>query len=109
MPVSNASVGGRPRKVHDDQLIRLVNLGLSKVTIAGIFDCHAGVVANRLKELGIVTPDERKSFIEAVYAELSVEHQEWLMNKLSQDYTIREYIRDLMMKHYEEQKDVVDE
>lgn len=92
----------RNRKISDDQVIRLNNLGMSMTTIADILGCHATAVTARLRQLEIPPMDTRRSFLESIYNDLTEAQQAWVAEKIGLNGNIRSFLIDLIIKGYEE-------
>lgn len=89
------------RKAEDADIIRLNSVGLSLGTIARVLDCHPSTVTLRLNSLGVPPADTRRSFMEDIFVSLSVEHQEWLADQLVSGMTIKEFVKSLIIKAYQ--------
>ena len=90
------------RKAEDADIIRLNSVGLSLGTIARVLDCHPSTVTLRLNSLGIPPADTRRSFMEDIFVSLSVEQQEWLADQLVSGMTIKEFVKSLIIKAYQD-------
>jgi hypothetical protein len=91
----------RNRKISDDQVMRLNNLGMSLTTISQILGCHATAITARLKQLEISPMDTRRSFMETVYNDLSEAQQAWVAEKVGLGSNIRIFISKLILDAYE--------
>ena len=89
------------RKAEDADIIRLNSVGLSLSTIARVLDCHPSTVTLRLNSLGVPPADTRRSFMEDIFVSLSVEQQEWLADQLVNGMTIKEFVKSLIIKAYQ--------
>lgn len=101
MSVTTAPKPRRNRKISDNQVIRLNNLGMSLTTIADILDCHPTAITARLKRLNIPASDTRRSFMEQVYNDLTEAQQNWIAEQIGLDSNIREFIKTLVIDAYE--------
>lgn len=90
----------RNRKGSDEDILRLNALGISLVSISQIIGCHPTAITLRLKNLGVPPTDTRRSFMEDIYAGMSVAQQEWLADQLSPADTIKDYLRRLLAKEF---------
>lgn len=90
------------RKAEDADIIRLNSVGLSLSTIARVLDCHPSTVTLRLNSLGVPPADTRRSFMEDIFVSLSVEQQEWLADQLVNGMTIKEFVKSLIIKAYQD-------
>lgn len=90
------------RKAEDADIIRLNSVGLSLGTIARVLDCHPSTVTLRLNSLGVPPADTRRSFMEDIFVSLSVEQQEWLADQLVSGMTIKEFVKSLIIKAYQD-------
>ena len=88
------------RKAEDEDIIRLNSVGLSLATIATILSCHPTTITLRLKALGISPADTRRTFMEDVFRNLSLDQQEWLANQLGPTITVKQFVTDLIVKAY---------
>lgn len=88
------------RKVSDEDIIRLNSVGLSLGTIAELLNCHPTSITLRLKSLGVAPADTRRTFMEDIFRTFDIAHQEWLADQLGPDRSIKDYVRDLMIRHY---------
>ncbi|AWN06230.1 hypothetical protein [Erwinia phage phiEaP8] len=95
-----SSVYRSNRKAEDDDIIRLNSVGLSLGTIAKLLNCHSTTITLRLKSLGIDPADTRRAFMEDIFKTLSEPNQEWLADQLGPHMTIKEYVRQLIIKAY---------
>lgn len=89
------------RKAEDADIIRLNSVGLSLSTIARVLDCHPSTVTLRLNSLGVPPADTRRSFMEDIFVSLSVEQQEWLADQLVNGMTVKEFVKSLIIKAYQ--------
>jgi DNA-binding transcriptional MerR regulator len=88
------------RKATDDQIIRLNSVGLSLSTIGEMLDCHPTTITQRLNSLGIPPADTRRAFMEDVIRAMTENQQEWLADQLGPHISIKDYIRNLIVKEY---------
>ena len=89
------------RKAEDADIIRLNSVGLSLSTIARVLDCHPSTVTLRLNSLGVPPADTRRSFMEDIFVSLSVEQQERLADQLVNGMTVKEFVKSLIIKAYQ--------
>lgn len=90
------------RKASDADIIRLNSVGLSLATIARALDCHPTTITLRLKSLKIPPADTRRSFMEDVFLQLSLDEQEWLANSLSASMSIKDFVKKLIQEKHAE-------
>ena len=95
-----SSVYRANRKASDADIIRLNSVGLSLATIARALDCHPTTITLRLKSLGIPPADTRRTFMEDVFMTLNTDQQEWLANQLSSTVSIKDYMKELIVKEH---------
>lgn len=88
------------RKGSDEEIIRLNSVGLSLSTIARILDCHPTTVTLRLRSLNIKPADTRRTFMEDVFITLSNDQQEWLADQLGPHTSIKDFVKNLLVKEY---------
>lgn len=88
------------RKATDDQIIRLNSVGLSLSTIGEMLDCHPTTITQRLNSLGIPPADTRRAFMEDVIRAMTENQQEWLADQLGPHISIKDYVRNLIVKEY---------
>ena len=96
-----ANVNRPNRKASDSDILRMNYVGLSLGTIAKILGIHPTTVTLRLRNLGVNPADTRRTFMENVLCLMSEDVQEWLADQLGHNYQIREYVRDLLQKAYD--------
>ena len=92
------------RKAHDADIIKLNSVGLSLATIAKILGCHPTTVTQRLKSLGIEPADTRRTFMEDIFRELDEDTQEWVASQVSPSVTIKDFVKNLIVKAHKESK-----
>jgi hypothetical protein len=96
--------GTRPmpyqRKADDRKIIEFNNLGLSLTGIGERLNVHPTTVSNRLKELRIDPIDTRRAFMEDIFEALAPAQQEWLIQQLGPGYTVKDFVRALLIKEY---------
>lgn len=97
------------RKADDEDIIRLNSVGLSLATIANLLGCHPTTITLRLKSLGVEPADTRRAFMEDIFRTLSGPNQEWLADQLGPHLTIKEYVKQLIVKAYHERNQEKDE
>lgn len=88
------------RKASDADIIRLNSVGLSLSAIAKLLDCHPTTITLRLKALNIAPADTRRTFMEDVFVSLSRQQQEWLASQLGPHISIKDYVRNLLVKEF---------
>lgn len=88
------------RKVTDADLIKMNSVGLSLGTIAKHMDVHPTTITGRLKALNVSPADTRRTFMEDIFLGLSVNQQEWLADQLGPHISIKDYIKNLLVKEY---------
>jgi len=88
------------RKADDAQIIELNNIGLSLSGIAERVGVHHTTVSGRLKALGITPADTRRAFMEDVYEALSPAQQTWLTNQLGPGYSVKDFIKALLIQAF---------
>lgn len=95
------SSANRPnRKANDDDIIRLNSVGLSLSTIANLLNCHPTTITIRLSQLKIDPADTRRTFMEDIYNSLSPDQQKWLADQLGPHYSVKDFIKNLLLKDY---------
>ena len=92
------------RKATDQDLITLNSVGLSLGTIAKLLGCHPTTVTQRLKALKIEPADTRRTFMEDIFRSLNQDQQEWVASQVSGTKSIKEYVRELIIKDHQENK-----
>jgi predicted transcriptional regulator len=100
----NAPKQRRNRKISDEQVIRMNNLGISLTTIAGILGCHPTAITARLKTLKIAPMDTRRAFMETIYSDLTEAQQAWVAELVGTETNIREFVKSLIVDGYERDK-----
>lgn len=88
------------RKATDEDIIRLNSLGLSLGTIAEALGCHPTTITLRLQSLSINPADTRRAFMEDIVMTMSEKQLEWLSGQLGPHLSIKNYIKNLMVKDY---------
>lgn len=95
------SSANRPnRKASDSDIVRLNSVGLSLGTIAELLRCHPTTITLRLKQLKIEPADTRRTFMEDIYNSLSTDQQEWLADQLGPHLSVKDYIKNLLVKDF---------
>ena len=98
----------RPRRtkktIPDSDLVRLNSLGFSLATIGSSLGCHPTTVTLRLKDLGVVPADTRRTFMEDVLMKMPPAQLEWVETQLGPHYSIKDYVRSLITNAYLKQK-----
>lgn len=82
--------------IDEIALLRMVKLGFSVKTIAGIYDCHISTITNRLNALGVSAMDGRRNFIEDVFYGLEEDEQLWLIESLDYYENIKELFKEMI-------------
>jgi len=88
------------RKATDADIIRLNSVGLSLATIAERLNCHPSTITQRLRALNIAPADTRRTFMEDIYLALPKDQQTWLEGQLGAHISIKDYVRNLLVKDY---------
>lgn len=97
----------KSERVQDADIRRYNHVGLGLKAIADRLGCHAATVTTRLKAMGIKPTDTRRSFLEQVFTDLTVEEQEWLSHNLfNANIDIREFIVELIKREFTASPDV---
>lgn len=91
------------RKASDEEILMLNSMGLSVTGIAAEYDMHPTSVSARLKRLKVPAANPRKAFMDSVLKSLSEPELYWLSNKVSPEYTISAFIRDLIIDKYKKE------
>ena len=91
------------RRATDADIIRLNSVGLSLGTIARALDVHPSTVTLRLKSLKIPPADTRRAFMEDIVLSLTQDQQEWLVSEMSNEGSIKDYVRQLIIERYQNQ------
>lgn len=91
---------GPRRKVDDADILMLNSIGLSLREIASRLGCHHTTVTLRLKEMGVPPVDTRHAFMEEIFKGLSLPQQTWLLNQLAGGRTIKDFVKNLLVKEY---------
>ena len=95
-----SSVYRTNRKATDADIIRLNSVGLSLATIAKLLGCHPTTITMRLRQLKIAPADTRRTFMEDVFVDLSTAQQDWLADQLGPHISIKDYVRNLLVKDF---------
>ena len=95
-----SSVYRANRKASDDDIIRMNSVGLSLSTIAHTLGVHPTTITLRLKALGIDPADTRRTFMEDIFVTLPEPQQEWLADQLGPHISIKDFVRNLLVKAY---------
>ncbi|QDH84189.1 hypothetical protein Axy13_036 [Achromobacter phage vB_AxyP_19-32_Axy13] len=90
------------RKAHDEDILRMNYVGLSLGTIAKTLGVHPTTVTLRLQSLNVNPADTRRTFMENVLKPVPDTVTDWLADQLGPTYQIREFVRDLLVKAYNE-------
>ena len=89
------------RKATDGDIVRLNSVGLSLATIANVLGCHPTTVTLRLKSLGVDASDTRRTFMEDVFLQLSLDQREWLADLLEKEnISVKTLVRRLLIDKY---------
>lgn len=89
------------KKVPDSVVIRLNSLGKSLESIGDITGCHPTTISLRLRGLGIPPTNTRRAFMDEVLKPLPPSTLEWLADKMTDRYTIKDLLRDLIVQEHE--------
>lgn len=95
-----ATVNRANRKASDADIIRMNSVGLSLKSIARAFSCHPTTITQRLHALNVAPADTRRTFMEDVFLTLSPAQQEWLADQLGPHITVKDYVRNLLVKEF---------
>lgn len=93
-------MSGYKRKADDNEIVQLNNIGLSLSGIAKRLGVHHTTITYRLRVLGIEPADTRRAFMEDIFETLSPAQQTWLMNQLGPGYSVKDFIRSLLIKEF---------
>ena len=96
-----ANVYRANRKATDEDIIRMNSVGLSLATIARALNCHPTTVTLRLKSLRVQPADTRRSFMEDIFLELTLDQQEWLADQLNPYLSIKDFVKKLIQNEYQ--------
>ena len=88
------------KKVNDTDVIALNSVGISLAGIAKRLNCHHTTVTSRLGSLGVSPADTRRSFMEDIFDGLSPKQQKWLINQLGPSYSIKDFVKSLIIREY---------
>ena len=88
------------KTIPDSDLVRLNSLGFSLATIGSSLGCHPTTVTLRLKDIGVVPADTRRTFMEDVLMKMPVAQLEWVEHQLGPHHSIKDYVRTLITKAY---------
>ena len=88
------------RRASDEEIVRLNSVGLSLSTIGQMLGYHQTNVKLRLLKLGVPPADTRRSFMEDIYNSLPEPQKRWLEDQLSANYSIKDYIKGLLITSY---------
>ena len=88
------------RKTEDADLIKLNSIGFSLATIAKKLGCHPTTVTIRLKALDVSPADTRRTFMEDIFTTLSSNQQDWVASQLSETFSIKDFVRQLILDKY---------
>jgi hypothetical protein len=88
------------RKASDEDLIKLNSVGLSLGTIANHLGVHPTTVTLRLKGLGVLPADTRRTFMEDIFMGLSESQQHWLAEQLGAHTPIKDYVKTLIVQEF---------
>ena len=92
------------KTIPDSDLVRLNSLGFSLATIGSSLGCHPTTVTLRLKDIGVVPADTRRTFMEDVLMKMPPAQLEWVETQLGPHYSIKDYVRSLITNAYLRQK-----
>ena len=88
------------RKADDKRIRELNSVGLSLTGIAERLDVHHTTISGRLKAMGLAPADTRRAFMEDVFESLAPAQQEWLIDQLGPGYSIKDFVRSLLIQAY---------
>lgn len=88
------------KKTDDGIIVGLNSVGISLGGIARRTDCHHTTVTARLKALGVPPADTRRAFMEDIYDNLSLAQREWLIKQLGPGYSVKDFVRSLIIKEF---------
>lgn len=88
------------RKATDQDIIRLNSVGLSLNAIGERLGCHPTTITLRLKALNIEPADTRRAFMEEIYDGMGKAQQDWLEAQLGPHTTIKDFIKNMLVKEY---------
>ena len=88
------------KTIPDSDLVRLNSLGFSLATIGSSLGCHPTTVTLRLKDIGVVPADTRRTFMEDVLMKMPPAQLEWVETQLGPHYSIKDYVRSLITNAY---------
>lgn len=88
----------------DQSLIGLNSLGLSLRTIGASTGFHPTTVTQRLDALGVERADTRRAFMEDIYDNLTADQKAWLLSEVAPHSNIKNYIQQLLLRAYHDQK-----
>ncbi len=95
------------RKASDADIITLNSVGLSLNSVGHALGVHPTSVTIRLKALNIPPADTRRAFMEDIFFALTPQQQEFLANQVAGTKTIKEYVKELIIAHYNDYHPVV--
>ena len=96
---------GRRKRVPDEHIIRLNDLGLSMETIGKHLRMHETTIKYRLTQLGIEPSDTRRAFAERIYNRLTEAQREWLSDTLHLGQPIDAFLVQLIVEKYNKRND----
>lgn len=98
--MSDTPVNRPNRKASDADIIRLNSVGLSLSTIATALGAHPTTITLRLKKLKVDPADTRRAFMEDIVRQLPTEQVDWLADQLGPHLSIKDFIRNLLVKEF---------
>ena len=93
----------KPNYTNSD-IIALNSIGLSLGFIGKTLGLHQSTVGNRLRKMGIEPADTRRTFMEDIVKELTQEQREQLIFILGSGFTIKDYVKNLIIVNLLDQK-----
>lgn len=88
------------RKTDDVLITELNSVGLSLAGIGKRMGVHHTTIKHRLNNMGIEPFDTRRSFMEDIFDSLTLQQQRWLISQLGPDYSIKSYLRQLILREF---------
>lgn len=89
----------RPRKLSDQEVIRLNRMGLPLSSIAKKLGVNTSSVGSRLATLGVKPADTRRAFMEDIYNDLSEEQRDKLSDQLEGYPSVKSFMKTLLVSH----------
>ncbi len=88
------------KKTDDLIIVALNSVGISLGGIAKRCGFHHTTITGRLRILNIPPADTRRAFMEDVFDDLSEPQQQWLIDQLGPNRSIKDFIKSLIVKEY---------